>query len=186
MATYLTKGIILKKTDHKEYDQLFVIYTEDKGKIVALGRGTKRVKSKLNCFLQPMAVINLMIAHGKNYDHIAGVTIDQNFLKIKSDLQKIILASHGLELVEKLTELGYGDHRIFLLLAKYLQVINIHHLSTAEWQIIKRAFVVKLLSLLGLEPTPDIAADEKKLNLFLENHLNSELGTEKFLARMSG
>lgn len=184
MATFQTKGIILKKTDHREYDQLFVIYTFEKGKVVALGRGTKKIQSKLNGFLQHFAVVDLMIARGKNYDHVAGVTIDQNFLKIKNDLGKIILGSFGLELVDKLTELDHGDPKIFILLTKYFQALDENSFTHKEWQIIKQAFVIKLLSLLGFRPTEDIAADSKKLDIFLKSHLNSELQTDKFLVKM--
>lgn len=184
MSTYQTHGIILKKTDHNESDQLFSIYTESKGKILALGRGTKKIQSKLNSSLQYLALLNLMIASGKNYDHLAGVELIKSFSNITNDFKKIILASFSLELVEKLTKRSLPDIKIFNLLLKYLQVINDHSFTNQEWQMIKQAFVVKLLSLLGFQPTPEIISEPKKLDNFLKQHLDSPMETEKFMTKM--
>jgi len=182
--TYQTQGIILKKTDFGEADQLFNIYTQSQGKIIALGRGTKKIQSKLSGSLQQFCLLNLMIAPGKNYSHIAGVTLAKNFSGIKNDLKKIILGSFALELIDKFTQTDQPDINIFILLSKYLAAINDNLFSEKEWHLIKQAFIIKLLSLLGLAPGPEISSDSKKLNQFLKNHLDSELQTEKFLVRM--
>jgi len=112
----------LKKTDRGEFDQLFNIYCEKKGKIVALGRGTKKIQSKLNGNLQQFGIINLMIANGKNYDHITSAQLVENFSGIKKDFKKIILASFSLELVEKLTKPGQGEPKVFILLKRFLDI----------------------------------------------------------------
>ena len=185
MATYQTQGIILKKTDQGEADQLFSIYTLEKGKVLALGRGTKKISSKLNCHLQSFAILQLLIASGKNYDHLAGVVIAKNFTEVKNDLKKIVLASFGLELVEKLTKVDQPDPNIFNLLVKYFEAINNHQFSDPEWQVASHGFAVKFLSLLGLAPKAEVVTNINKLNTFLKNHLDSELQTDKFLAKIS-
>jgi len=184
MSTYQTLGIILKKTDSGEADQLFSIYARKTGKILALGRGTKKIKSKLNSSLQQFAIVDLMIAPGKNYDHIAGAVIVKNFSNLQKDLKKIILGSFGLELVEKLTKVGQPDLKIFDLLAKYLEVIDSHSLKDNEWPEIKQTFIVKLLTLLGFAPPADIISQPKKLDNFLKQHLDFELMSERFLVRV--
>ncbi|MFA6410530.1 MAG: DNA repair protein RecO [Candidatus Buchananbacteria bacterium] len=184
MATYQTYGIILKKTDRGEADQLFSIYTQTHGKILALGRATKKSQSKLNCHLQSFVVVNLMIAFGKSNDHIASAEIFKNFSSLSKDLKKIFLASFGLELIEKLTKLGQPDPKIFSLLARYLWVIDKNNFSDSDWYLIKKTFTLKLLTLLGLEPKADIAANPKKLDWFLKQLLEDELQTEKFLNKI--
>jgi len=184
--TFQTNGLILKKTDSGEADQLFSIYTNKAGKILALGRGTKKIKSKLNSSLRQFAIIDLMIAPGKNHDHIAGVVIVKNFSNLQKDLKKIILGSFGLELVEKLTKVGQPDLKIFDLLVKYLEVIDSHSFEDNEWQKIKQTFVIKLLTLLGFAPPADIAAKPKELDNFLKQHLDFELMSEKFLLKVMG
>jgi len=185
MSTYQTQGMILKITDRGESDQLFSIYTATAGKILALGKGTKKIKSKLNGQLRLFAIIDLMIAPGKNHDHVAAAAFAANFFGITNDLKKIIYASFALELVERLTKPGDGDEKIFALLAGYLQAINDHQYSSRQWPTIKQAFMVKFLTLLGLAPPAGIAQDVKKLEDFLNQHLEKPLETEKFLAKMS-
>ncbi len=180
MSTHNVQGIILRQANYREADQLFNIYTDQLGKIVALGRGTKKLSSKLNCQLQSFSLINLMIAPGRNFDHIAGADLAKIFLNIRSNLKKIILASFALELVDVLTKTGEPDKRIFTLLSRYLMALEKNNFTDSDWQVIKQAFVVKLLTLLGLAPTSDIATSPQKLDSFLKNHLDFPLNSEKF------
>lgn len=184
MSTFYTQGIILKKTDWGEADGLFSIYTLDKGQVIALGRATKKIKSKLNGFLQPFAVLNLMIAHGKYYDHIAGVTIKHRYVSISGDLKKIILANYGLEIIDRLTKPDGPDENIYNLLNKYLTALDENNFISSDWQLVKQAFVVKLLSLLGFTPPSDIADNQVKLDKFLNSHLDFELNTVQFINRL--
>lgn len=184
MATYYTKGIILRKTDRGEADQLFSIYTETHGKVLALGRATKKIESKLNNSLQPFTTLQLMLAHGRAYDHVAGVEIVKNFPEVIKDLKKIVLANYSFELVDTLTKLGNGDIRIYKLVEKYLDTINSNAFLETDWQLIKQAFVIKLLSLLGFAPPAEVAGNEKKLDDFLNEHLDFDLKTRIFLSRL--
>lgn len=183
MSTFYTKGIILIKTDRGEADQLFSIYTQSNGKVSALGRATKKIQSKLNPSLQQFATLELMIATGKSYDHLAAVKIEKNFAGIKNDLKKIVLGSYALELVDKLTKVDSPDEQIFILLSKYFTALEENNFKDSEWQAVKQAFAVKLLTILGLEPTEDVIADAKKLDNFLLHQLEEQLNTEQFMLR---
>lgn len=185
MSTYQTTGIILKKTDRGDYDQLFIIYTLSQGKVSALGRSTKKIKSKLNPSLHYFATLDLMIAPGKNYDHVAAVEIAKRFSNISSDLKKIILASYALELVDKLTRFGESENRIYNLLEKYLEALDENEFSDKDWQIIKQAFAVKLLAILGLEPPAEAITSNEKFEKFLEQQLDEPLQTSKFIIRFN-
>ena len=99
--THQTLGIILRKVDYGESGQLFYLYTQHLGKVEAVARGSKKIKSKLNGHLQFFATINLTIAKGKRFDQLAGAILDNNFTNLKNDFKKIILASFGLELTDE-------------------------------------------------------------------------------------
>ena len=185
MSTYQTPGLILKITDRGEADQLFSIFTLKVGKVCALGRGTKKIKSKLNGQLQIFAVLDLMVASGKNYDHLAAAEITKNFSGLKNDLRKIVLAAFGLEAVDKLTKLGQPEPEIYLLLEKYLAFIDRHKLDAKSFLAIKQKFIIRLLEISGLAPGPEIAADLKKLDDFLKEHLDFPLNVDKFLVKIN-
>ena len=50
---------------------------------------------------------------------------------------------------------------------------------------VKQAFTIKLLSLLGFTPSAEISQHAAKLANFLKYHLESELGSEKLMAKLS-
>jgi len=183
--THQTQGIILKITDWGETSQLFSIYTQGLGKILAVGQGTKKINSKLNSHLQPLSVTNLMIAQGKKFDKLAGAVTVKNFSGLKNDFKKIIFANFGLELVEKLTQVQQPEERIFNLLRQYLEVLDQNKtVSRKSWFLIKRRFSLELLNLLGYQPAEPATVSDSELNNLLLNHLNQELKTAKFLEKM--
>lgn len=184
MSTYQTPGLILKIADRHEADQLFSIFTLKAGKISALGRGTKKIQSKLNGQLQIFSLLDLMVASGRNYDHLAAAEMIKNFSGLKNDLRKIVLAAFGLEAVDKLTKLGCPEPEIYRLLEKYLAFIDKNKLDAKSFLAVKQKFIIRLLAILGLAPGQAIAADQKKLDNFLNQHLDFPLNVDKFLVKM--
>ena len=184
MATYRVQGIVLNKTDRGEADQLFHMYTDTRGKVDALGRGVRKIQSKLNGHLQPFTITQLTIASGRVYDHVAGAETEKVFWQIRSDVKKIVLANYALELVDVMTRVGQPDERIFQLLFRYLVALDEHDFSARDWHMVRQAFVIKLLTLLGLEPPIGATANATALDTFLEQHLDRGLNTGKFLSRL--
>ncbi len=178
-----TDGIILKKTDWGEAGQLFSIYTRDFGKVELIGRGTKKIQSKLNSHLQFFAVIDLSFAKGKKIDQLIAVSIVKNFALLKGDLQKIILGLWVLEIVEKMTKTNHPDEKIFLLLQKYLTYLNTTRAESVEdYPALRTVFIIELMTELGYKPPQNIINDSRRLNSFLSQHLEQELEVEKFLS----
>lgn len=151
MPLIKTKGIILRKKDYHENDRLFIIFTEDLGKIQAIGRGARKIKSKMAGHLDLLMIVDLMLARGLNFFQIAGATIAQNFSALKEDLEKVNIGCYFLSLVDQLTKLEQKDEKIFKLLMEALTALD--HLSINGrpdiWQI---AWRLKLLKLLGYAP----------------------------------
>jgi len=179
---YQAQGIILRKTDWKETGQLFSIYTKDFGKIEAVSRGSKKILSKLNCHLQFFAVVDLSWVKAKTFDQLTGALISENFINIKNDLKKIMVASFGLELVDKLTKQNQPDEKIFILLTKFLGLINDNLITSAvDEKKVKELFIIKLMGLLGYEPKGEVTQSSARLKLFLKDHLDQELKTDRFM-----
>ena len=183
--TYQTTGIILKIIDRGEADQIFNIYTKDKGKIVALGRGTKKIQSKLNGQLQPFSLVYLMVASGKKYDHIAGAENIKNFLKIKKSIRKIILGSYAMELVDKMTRENESEPEIFDLLVRFFEAIELAEMDGKIIEAYRQNFLIKLFSILGLTPPPEIICSKNKLAKFSQEHLECELKSLNLLNLIS-
>lgn len=147
------KGIILRKQDYRENDRLFIIYTDELGKIEAVAKGARKIKSKMAGHLELFSVVNLMIAPGKTYYQIAGATREKNFLNIKNDLVKTVLGSFCLEFLDVFTKLEHPDLKVYELLGDALEIFNDAKIKNfSKSYVLSKFFILKLLSLLGWTP----------------------------------
>jgi len=89
------------------------------------------------------------VANVKRIDQQIGVEIIESFNAVKSDLEKISLASWFLNLLDEKTLENHADQRIFELTRKYLTFLN---KESKNYDIAKLAAGFKLLHLLGLNP----------------------------------
>jgi DNA repair protein RecO (recombination protein O) len=151
--TRLVKGIILRKQDYRESDRLFVIYTDELGKISAVAKGVRKIKSKMAGHLELFSVATLMVAPGKTYYQIAGAAREKNFLNIKSDLGKTVLGSFCLEIVDIFTKNDHPDLKIYELIFEILEIFDNGKIKNfLKLYILSKFFALKLLSILGWTP----------------------------------
>ncbi|MFZ5364201.1 MAG: DNA repair protein RecO [Patescibacteria group bacterium] len=151
--TRLVKGIILRKQDYRENDRLFIIYTDELGKIYAVAKGVRKIKSKMAGHLELFSVINLMLAPGKTNYQIAGAFEEKNFLNIKSDLGKTVLGSFCLEAVDIFTKTDQPDLKIYKLIHEILEIFNEgKSRNFIRLYALSKFFILKLLALLGWAP----------------------------------
>jgi DNA repair protein RecO (recombination protein O) len=147
------QGIILNKFNYRENDRLFIIFTDKFGKIEVLARGVKKIKSKMAPHLVPFSIVRLTIIPGKNYYQLIGAEIFKNFLNLKENLVRIVLASYCLEVVDQLTKIGQNDLRIMKLLFELFEILNRKEkVGFLKLRYLIGIFVFKFLSYLGFAP----------------------------------
>jgi DNA repair protein RecO (recombination protein O) len=151
--TRQVKGIILKKQGYRASDRLFAIYTDDLGKIEAVAKGARKIQSKMAGHLDLFSVVDLMVAPGRTYYQIAGAEREKNFLNIKNDLARTVLASFCLETVDVFTKVEHPDKKIYELLEEVSEIFNDAKIkSFFKLYVLSKFFVLKLLALLGWTP----------------------------------
>jgi len=151
--TRQVKGIILRKQDYRENDRLFVIYTDELGKIEAVAKGVRKIKSKMAGHLDFFSVVDLMVAPGKTYYQIAGADREKNFFNVKNDLSKTVLVSFCLETVDGFTKLDHPDQKIYELLVEMMEIFDSEkNKNFLKLYVLSKFFVLKLVSLLGWTP----------------------------------
>lgn len=153
MKTYITDGIVLNRYDvYSDNDIFVVLFTKDCGKITAVAKGAKKLKSRFTATCEPFAHNRYHLYSGRNIDRIIQVYPLNSFPYIRKDLTKI---SHALYLVE-LINLFVGerivDANIFALLLSSLHLIE----NDCSCELVARYFEINLLSMLGY--LPDITA----------------------------
>lgn len=153
MLTYKTEGIVLKRKNFREADRLVAIYTKDFGKVVAVAKGARKIKSKMAGHLEPPSYVSVFLASGKNIDRLAGVETKKSYSHLKSQLETLWSGQHLLHLVDTLIREKAPEEKIFSLLVKTLDYLE--RLVSSEGfvtEIIRQAFILKFLAMLGFKP----------------------------------
>src|SRR3989344_5003089 len=122
--TYRTLGIVLRRRDVREYDRLYTIFTKSHGKIEAITRGSRKITSKLSPHLESFATVDLLIAKGRHWDHVAGVESVERFGAVSDKFYATWAAFYVFELTDSLTKMGYRDYGLWNLLMEYMRTLN--------------------------------------------------------------
>lgn len=153
---YSTSAIILRRRDHGEWDRLYTAYTRERGKLMLIGKGTRRPRAKLAAHLEPYAEVDLTIANGKAIDRIAFARTLETSNTFAASWDRIQLAAFVCECVDALTKEHHRDLAVYDLLRTVLRTLAsmdssliIHHSSFSV------PFALRLLSLLGYAPQLD-------------------------------
>ncbi|NQV89991.1 DNA repair protein RecO [Candidatus Uhrbacteria bacterium] len=150
---YQTTGIVLSRRDHKESDRWYCVYTPDNGKVEFLARGGHKALAKLTPHLEMVAIVDLMLVHGRAYQIVAGVDRLQAFTSIYTDLPKLVLAQNALHLVDIGTRADESDGQIYTLLLDWLTFLNDEtQISRERAGFLLGGFALKLLMLVGYRP----------------------------------
>jgi DNA repair protein RecO (recombination protein O) len=154
MSTIRTSGIVLQKKEIRENDRLYVVYTNDLGKIEAVARGSRKILSKLAPHLEPPIFSDLMIAKGKQLDKIAGADTIKTYPKIRADLARTQVVFSVLNQLNRLTKFNSHDPKIWALLVKFLEICEniVDNIFIEKKEILENAFLIKFLSFLGYKP----------------------------------
>ncbi len=145
-------AIVLKRRNFREYDQLISLFTKEGGKKETLAKGVKKIVSKQAGYLEPFSVVEVEIIKGKELEHLTKVLVKNIFKKIRNNLQKSLLASQAIRLVDKITVLGEKDEKIFNLTSNWLEYLENVVKEIGLGENLLYSFIIKLLDNLGLAP----------------------------------
>ena len=149
---YRTQGLIFKKENRGEADQLFTIYSKDFGKLEVLGRGIRKISSKLRSGMELFYLSEIEFIQGKTYKTLTDALLIEEFEILKKDLKKLNVAQKISELLGVLISGPESDERIWSLLTTVFKKLNKKELKPEGLKIIYHYFFWNLVSLLGYRP----------------------------------
>ena len=149
--TYITKAIVLNKESFRENDSRVIIYSQDRGRLDLIARGTKKVLSKLSGHVEPISLTDIMVVKGRKFDYIGGAIARESYNNIKDDLDKLEAAGRGLRLFNKLIKPEQAEEAIFKFLSDYLNILNFSRVNL-DYELLYYFFTILFLSKLGYQP----------------------------------
>lgn len=161
MSLYKAEAIILKARNYSEADKILTLFTKEYGKVEALARGVRKIKSKNRGAVQPFSRSQIMLYKGRTVDTVTQCELIEGFPEIRSNLDCLAYAGY----LTELTNLLQPEHEQNVELY-YLLLAALHLMASAVFtpplegvnasnespEMVARWFEVRLLNLLGYQP----------------------------------
>lgn len=152
-SQHKSPAVILRCRDYGDTDRIVVLYTRDHGKLSGIAKGAKKSRKRFANVLEPFTCAQFLfskrgrdsLALLENCDPIS------HYEAIRNDLEKTLLASYLVDLIEQFTAEGKKNDDLYELLVVFLSLIE--EGNTSESLI--RFFEIRLLKILGYEPLLD-------------------------------
>jgi DNA repair protein RecO (recombination protein O) len=100
MAEVKTHAVVLRSRDYREADKLVTLLTQDGGKITAVARGVRKIKSKLKALVEPLTLGYFLLHTGKSLDTLTQGEIVKPYSLLQADLVVLTYAQYFCELCE--------------------------------------------------------------------------------------
>jgi DNA repair protein RecO (recombination protein O) len=152
MGLFHTQGVVLRARDLGEHDRLVTLYTRELGKITAVARGARRVRSRFGGALELFTWGDAVgfEREGRELLRLDHFDIRRSFSRLRDDLERL---GHGARVVEALARLTAerdAQPACFMLLLRALRA-----LETEAPGRVQLAFVLRFLELAGHRPRLD-------------------------------
>ena len=145
---YRTEAIILKQMSIGDADRILTFITPGMGKLRAVAKGVRRVRSKLAGHVEVLNHVRLSLAQGRNLDVVSQADSIHGFRGIRDNLDALSRALYFADLVDNFTVEESRVHSVYSLLLEslgWLEKDEFHELTP-------RYFEMKLLACSGYLP----------------------------------
>lgn len=163
------KGLVLREVNYKESDKILTVLTAEEGKLTVSARGCRKKGSAIAAASQLLVWSEFTLYEYQGRWAVKEAITERRFDAVRTDLDKLSLASYFAEVTETLAEEGQAEPELLSLTLNSLHALEKLSLPTA---LIKTAFEWKAMALAGYEPMAEACAvcgcpepEEPRINL---------------------
>lgn len=146
--SYRAQGIVIRHREFGEADRILTLYTLENGKVQAIAKGVRKIKSRKAGHLEPFTQVILQLAKGRNLDVIAQVDTIRNFQNIKKELKLTAQAAYVLEILDRFTYEEGENRPLYNLVIETLARLD----NGVYPGLVLHYFEVHLMDILGFKP----------------------------------
>ena len=143
-----TEVVVLRHTDWGEADRLLVLFSREAGKLRAIAKGARKLRSRKAGHLEPFTRVKLMLARGRDFWIVTQAETVDAYPALREDLLRTGYAAYTIELLDRFTYEEGENRSLYDLLTTTLERIN---LLPDPFPAI-RFYEIRLLDLLGFRP----------------------------------
>ncbi|MDF2460973.1 MAG: recO [Candidatus Saccharibacteria bacterium] len=148
MPTYQTTGIVIGRTNFGEADRIIRFLTADHGKVSAVAKGVRRIKSRTAGHLELFGEASLTLATGRNLDVVTAARLSWYPHQLIAAYDRIGLAYAMAAAVDRLTEPGHPQPKLYALLSEALHAVD----GGATGALVELWFKLRFLEVQGYRP----------------------------------
>jgi DNA repair protein RecO (recombination protein O) len=146
--TLHVEAVVLRHSDWGEADRMLVLYTREAGKLRAIAKGARRLRSRKAGHLEPFTRVSLMLARGRDLWIVTQAQTVEAYLALREDLLHTGYAAYAIELLDRFTYEEGENRSLYSLLHTTLERIN----AEPDVYLAIRYYELRLLDLLGFRP----------------------------------
>ncbi len=149
MPSYRTTGIVIGRTNLGEADRIIRLITPDHGKLSAIARGVRKVKSRTAGHLELFGEVELVLATGRgNLDVVTSARLAWYPHQLTGEYQALGLAYTFASALDRLAQERQAQPELYAHLKQALHVVN----AGASGPLAELWFKLRLLHLAGFRP----------------------------------
>src|SRR5487761_1068136 len=103
MANYRDSAVVVRTIRLGEADRIITMLTSEHGKVRAVAKGVRKVKSRIGARLEPLTHVDLLCWRGRELDIVSQVEVLDVFKDIRGDLERLGAAMTMVEIVDQST-----------------------------------------------------------------------------------
>ena len=118
-------GIVIAENVVSDSDKMLTILTSEFGKINAIAKNSKRIKSSLLCGTQFLCFSNFTLYKGSTTFRVNEATPIEIFYEISQDYDKLLLATNITKIINSVALEEHSEHNLLKL---FLNSLNIYQI----------------------------------------------------------
>lgn len=148
----ITSGLVIRHADYGDYDRMVTLLTPRYGRLDAVARGCRHLKSPIVNAAELFTSGEYTIFEKNGRYSIEQCQITDSFFELRSDYDRLIYAVYWLRLLEALIQSDVPAEDEFLMTLRALAYLNYSKLDPA---LITMAFEMHLMAMQGYPPRVD-------------------------------
>src|SRR5512138_694291 len=121
--TLRAEVVVLRHSDWGEADRLLVIFSREAGKLRAVAKGARKIRSRKAGHLEPFTHVKLLLARGRDFWIVTQAETVDAYLPVREDLLRTAYASKVIELLDRFAYEEGENRALYQLLVDTLERI---------------------------------------------------------------
>lgn len=143
---------MLRRTKLGESDVIVTLLAQDGSQVRAVAKGARKPTSSFSSRLELFCVCDLLLVSGKSLDIVKEARLVESNDHLRGDLELMEAASPVVEILDRTTQVGLEDGRLFDMACAALRSLR----DSVDPDVLTAAHLLKTLAVLGFRPRFDL------------------------------